>query len=189
MKIVRLLIATGSAVVLIGFTLTQLQATASPNIDHVSAASRTDGVTPTLSIQPDALTFLAEVATPTIQTRTLNLSNVVADSTLTWTVSVSATDPLTPLVSPLTGTNDATITVQIDTAPITTTGTYSRRTRRHRRTDVDARCTVHSSDHGYRRRSDQSHLFADDCGQLCRRTSDYHYANGAGVRQFSQIWQ
>ncbi len=40
-------------------------------------------------------------------------------------MSISATDPLTPLVSPLTGTNAATITVQIDSTPITTTGTYT----------------------------------------------------------------
>lgn len=124
MKIVRLLIAAGSAAVLIGITLTQLTV-ALPTAARVSAAARADTLTPTLSIQPDVLIFLTEVATPTIQTRTLNLANTAVGSTLTWTVQISATEPLTPLVSPLTGTNAATITVQINTASITATGVYT----------------------------------------------------------------
>ena len=43
---------------------------------------------PALTIQPTNFTFLTEVATPTIQTGTLNLTNASAGTTFTWTIAI-----------------------------------------------------------------------------------------------------
>lgn len=80
---------------------------------------------PVLTVQPESLTFMTQLISPTVQTQTLRLTNLhAASSTITWTITISNPGPLTPSVSPLTGTNDATITVQIDPSPIAVTGTY-----------------------------------------------------------------
>ena len=115
MKIARLLVAAGCAALLIAFTLSQLH----------SAAAHLKADAPALSVQPAALLFLAEVATPTVQTRTLYVSNSAAGTTLTWTLSVTPTDLFAVNVTPLTGVNSTSVTVQVDTAALTATGTYT----------------------------------------------------------------
>ena len=80
---------------------------------------------PELAVQPAGLWLLTEVNTPTIQTRTLQIDNVTPNSTLTWTISADPTGLLAPVVSPVSGTNTATVTVAVDTAPITTPGVYT----------------------------------------------------------------
>ncbi|HZY40707.1 MAG TPA: hypothetical protein VFF59_01770 [Anaerolineae bacterium] len=80
---------------------------------------------PELIVQPTALTFLTEVATPTIQTRPLTIANASASMALTWSISIETSSPITLDVSPVTGTNNATVTVSIDPGAITTTGTYT----------------------------------------------------------------
>lgn len=80
---------------------------------------------PALAVQPASLWLLTEVNTPTIQTRTLQIDNVQPNSTLTWTISANPIGPVVPNVSPVSGTNAATVTVVIDTAPITAPGIYT----------------------------------------------------------------
>ncbi len=81
--------------------------------------------TPRLAVQPGALTLLAEVANPAIQTRTLNLTNATPNSTLTWTISISAVDQVLLSATPVSGTNNATVTVKVDTGPLAVPGTYT----------------------------------------------------------------
>jgi hypothetical protein len=122
---------------------------------------------PVLTVQPDSLTFMTEVATPTVQTKTLQLTNLHAASTvITWTITISNPGPLMPIVTPLTGTNDATVTVQIDTSPIALTGTYP----------IELLITAEPTEtigalitipyHGYRRRT-----FSASCCRWSRTTT------------------
>jgi hypothetical protein len=85
---------------------------------------------PALAVQPDRFVFLSEVATPTIQTGTLRLSNTQPDTILTWTLTISPADSFQPIVmsalsGTLTGTASVTLTVNVDTNPITQTGVYT----------------------------------------------------------------
>jgi hypothetical protein len=142
MKALRLVVATLSALMLIGFTLTQSDAApapaelaphldyaaSDPTLAHAALGALTKRYSvndPTLTVQPAALTLLTEVATPTLCTRTLSLANATAGSTLTWTITLSATAPITLLVTPISGTNAATLTVRVDTRPITIAGMYT----------------------------------------------------------------
>ena len=113
-------VALGVAASAIGFLGAALDLIAPP-----SARAESSTGEPELSVQPTSLVFLAEVATPTVQTRTLNLANLTPGTSLTWTVTISPPAKVQPIVSPLTGTNSATLIVQLDTSTITTTGTYT----------------------------------------------------------------
>jgi hypothetical protein len=79
---------------------------------------------PTLSVEPGALTFLAEVLTPTVQTQTLHLSTSGFNQTVTWTVSLNAAPPFSLLVSPLSGAQSADVAVRLNTSAVTTPGSY-----------------------------------------------------------------
>jgi hypothetical protein len=78
----------------------------------------------TLSAERGALTFLAEVLTPTVQTQTLHLSTSGFNQVVTWTISLSVTPPLALVVSPISGTGSADIAVRLDTSTVTTPGSY-----------------------------------------------------------------
>lgn len=79
---------------------------------------------PVLTITPDALTFQAEWITPTIQTQTLRIANLQADTVVTWSIAISPSEQVQPIVTPISGTQDTTVTVQIDLNAITATGAY-----------------------------------------------------------------
>jgi hypothetical protein len=79
---------------------------------------------PTLAVGPGALTFLAEVMTPTVQTQTLHLSASGFNQTVTWTVNLSATPPLSLQVTPISGTQSADVAVRLNTAAVITPGSY-----------------------------------------------------------------
>jgi hypothetical protein len=81
--------------------------------------------TPALAVQPGALTLLAEVANPTAQTRTINLTNATPNSILTWTISISTTGPVMLNALPFSGTNNAAVTVSVNLQPPATPGTYT----------------------------------------------------------------
>ena len=121
MKLIRLVSVIIGAAIAIGFTLHQSQAAASPSTMSAQSAS----AAPVLSVQPNALTFLAEVTTPTRQTQTLFFANTTPPTLLTWTIAIRPSNEVQPIVSPITGTNDATVTVRIDTGAITASGTYT----------------------------------------------------------------
>jgi hypothetical protein len=79
---------------------------------------------PALTVHPTSLTLLMEVITPTIQRRTLNLANTFLPDTVHWSITISPTIHLQPIVTPLSGTDSTDVTVQINTGPIQTVGTY-----------------------------------------------------------------
>ncbi len=79
---------------------------------------------PVLTITPDALTFQVEWITPTIQTQTLHIANLQAGTVVTWSIAISPSEQVQPIVTPISGTHDATVTVQIDLNTITSTGAY-----------------------------------------------------------------
>ena len=124
MKTLRLLIVvTLSVFLLIGLTLTQSGAAPAP-AEFVPPPGYVVNDSP-ITVQPAALILLTEVATPTIQTRTLNLTVAAASLAITWSISIETSSPITLAVAPLTGTHTATLTVSIDPGAITTTGTYT----------------------------------------------------------------
>jgi hypothetical protein len=80
-------------------------------------------VPPPMAAQPDRLVFLTEVATPTIQTQTINLINPRA---ISWTASASISGSIVqPVIDPISGTQATTITISIDPSPIEVSGIYS----------------------------------------------------------------
>jgi hypothetical protein len=79
---------------------------------------------PVLTITPDALTFQVEWITPTIQTQTLRIVNLQADAVVTWSIAINPSAQVQPIVTPISGTTDATVTVQIDLNSITSIGAY-----------------------------------------------------------------
>jgi hypothetical protein len=79
---------------------------------------------PALSVHPTSLLLLAEVFTPTVQRRTLNLVNTFLPDAMQWAITISSTDQLQPIVTPLSGTHTAAVNVEIDTSHIVTVGTY-----------------------------------------------------------------
>lgn len=78
-----------------------------------------------LGAQPDQFTFLTEVATPTVQSATLSVINLATSVNLTWTIGVTPTDLFEITVAPITGVNSTSVTLQIDTQPITAAGWYT----------------------------------------------------------------
>jgi hypothetical protein len=120
MKKLRLLTPLLISAVWLGVALPGSTALARPIDDPSTALSA-----PILSVQPDVFTLLTEVATPTIQTRTLNIANATPSTVLTWTIVVTPSPAFTPTVKPISGTNAASVTVQIDASPIAVTGTYT----------------------------------------------------------------
>ena len=80
---------------------------------------------PTLNLQPTTFTYLAELSAPSIQTRTLSVINPIPSITVTWNISIDNASTIMPVVTPLSGTNSTTVTVQIDINPIGLTGTYT----------------------------------------------------------------
>jgi hypothetical protein len=80
---------------------------------------------PALSIQPGSVTFLAELASPGVQSRTIQLDNLVATAPMTWTAQVDPAGALVPSVTPLNGVNAATLTIQIDSSAYASLGTYT----------------------------------------------------------------
>ena len=78
---------------------------------------------PELSVQPASLTYLADLVSPGVQTRTLQIDNANASVPMTWTVATTGT--LQPTVTPISGVNAALLTVQIDSAAFPITGTYT----------------------------------------------------------------
>jgi hypothetical protein len=75
------------------------------------------------SAQPDRLVFLTEVATPTIQTQTIQLINSAA---ISWTAAASISgSSVQPSIDPISGTQSTTITIVIDPSPIGVSGTYT----------------------------------------------------------------
>jgi len=104
----------------------------SPTRAHAALAAMPKRLTlaPLLAVQPGLLFFLSEIATPTIQTQTLTLANLAADTTLTWTIAVSPAAEFQPVVGSsltgtLTSTQSATLTVGVNTSAITTAGAYT----------------------------------------------------------------
>jgi hypothetical protein len=79
---------------------------------------------PALSIYPVSLTLLAEVSKSTVQRRALKLVNTFLPDTVQWTISISPTGQLQPIVTPISGTHSAAVTVEIDTGLIDTPGVY-----------------------------------------------------------------
>jgi len=79
---------------------------------------------PALSIQPASITFLAELSASGVQTRTVQLDNLVSDTPMTWTVQADPASALQPIVTPPGGIDNATLKVQLDSAPFGL-GTYS----------------------------------------------------------------
>ena len=96
---------------------------------HTSAANaavlQANSLGPTLLIQPDAITFTAHISYPALQTRTIQIYNTDPSMPMTWTITVNPSGTLQPLVSPVSGVDTGTLTVQIDTSPFTVTGTYT----------------------------------------------------------------
>ena len=78
----------------------------------------------TLQVSPDTLTFLTEVATPTIQTRTLSIANLSSVQPLTWTIAVSGSAELQPVVTPLSGTSATSVMVRIDSSSVSVPGQF-----------------------------------------------------------------
>ncbi len=95
------------------------------NSSHDARVSSTAASTPTLSAQPGAITFTAHISFPAILTRTIQIYNVNPGAPLTWTAAVDPSGAVQPLVSPISGVNTATLTVQIATLPFTFTGAYT----------------------------------------------------------------
>lgn len=117
----RVVVAVFSAALALGVLLaaTGSITTAQPlQPDRPTATLTAESV---LTITPDALIFHVEWITPTIQTQTLYLS---ANVPLTWSITISPSEQLQPIVTPISGTTDATVTVQIDLHAITSTGAY-----------------------------------------------------------------
>jgi hypothetical protein len=80
---------------------------------------------PALSVQPGALSFTAPATSPSVLTQTLALTNTTASTIMTWTVSVDGAAQVQPTVSPISGTNNGTVTVQLNTGAFSLTGVYS----------------------------------------------------------------
>ncbi len=117
----RVVVAVFNAAVAVGILLTATEtityAAPTPPERAISSIS----ASPVLTITPDALTFQAELITSTVQTQTLYLS---VDSPITWSIAISPSAQVQPIVTPISGTADATVTVQIDLHAITSTGAY-----------------------------------------------------------------
>jgi hypothetical protein len=117
----RVVVVVFSAAVALGILLaaTGSITTAQPlQPEHMTS---TFSAGPALTITPAALTFHVEWITSTVQTQTLSLST---DSPITWSITISPSAQLHPIVTPISGTTDTTVTVQIDLDAITSTGTY-----------------------------------------------------------------
>ena len=80
---------------------------------------------PTLSASPNPIIFQAKVGSTGVQARHLHIANRMPAAPLTWTITVSPTSDLQPLVLPLAGSGDATVTVQIDDDDVRAAGTYT----------------------------------------------------------------
>ena len=89
------------------------------------AGSREAGSTPQLIVTPSELTVLAPINTSAIHTRTLFISNATAGTTFTWSLSISPSAQVVPLVTPVSGTNATTVNIQITVNPISITGLYT----------------------------------------------------------------
>ena len=105
----------------------------SPTLAFVALANMPKRLTttpPALSVRPGRLLFLSEIATPTAQAQTLNLTNLAANTVLTWTIAIRPAAEFQPiagssLTGTLAGTNSAAVTVNVDTSTITTPGAHT----------------------------------------------------------------
>ncbi len=72
----------------------------SPTLAFVALANMPKRLTttpPALSVRPGRLLFLSEIATPTAQAQTLNLTNLAANTVLTWTIAISPAAEFQPI--------------------------------------------------------------------------------------------
>ena len=90
-----------------------------------AAPTRSADNAPQLQIDPPALTILTPLSTSVTHTRALFIRNSTAGTTLTWSIAISPTAEIQPIVVPLSGTNEATVSVQINVNPTVTTGNYT----------------------------------------------------------------
>ncbi len=77
---------------------------------------------PVLFITPTEMTALVPLSTSAIFTRPLIIDYVADGTTLSWSLSISPSAEIVPMVTPITGANSATITVEINVNPISATG-------------------------------------------------------------------
>ena len=117
-RVVMAVLSAAVAIVVLLAT-TESNTTAQPlQSDHVTSTFTSE---PVLTVTPAALTFHAELLTMTVQTQTLYFS---AAAPITWSIAISPSEQVQPIVTPISGTTNATVTVQIDLHAITSTGTY-----------------------------------------------------------------
>jgi hypothetical protein len=117
----RVVIAVFSATVAIAVLLAATESITTAQPLQPERTTSMLAAEPVLTITPAALTFHAEWLTTTVQAQLLYLS---ADAPITWSITISPSEQLQPIVTPISGTTDATVTVQIDLHAITSTGTY-----------------------------------------------------------------
>jgi hypothetical protein len=117
----RVVAAVFSAAVAIGALLAATESITAAQPLQPERLPSTLSAAPALTITPKALVFQVELITPAVQTQTVYLS---ADNPITWSIAISPSEQLQPIVTPISGTTDATVTVQIDLHAITSTGAY-----------------------------------------------------------------
>jgi hypothetical protein len=120
----RVVVAVWGAVLAIGALLVTTETITYARLTPPERAISAISANPVLTITPDALTFQVGWITPTIQTQTLRIINLQADTVVTWSIAISPSAQIQPIVTPISGTTDATVSVQIDLNSITSTGTY-----------------------------------------------------------------
>jgi hypothetical protein len=76
-------------------------------------------------VTPPEITVLVPISTSAILTRSLFINPEPAGTTISWSLSISPSAEVVPVVSPVTGAHAATLTVQINVSPISVTGLYT----------------------------------------------------------------
>ncbi len=89
------------------------------------ARSREADSVPQLIVTPTGITVLTPISTTAIHTRTLFIGNATAGTTLTWSIAISSSAEVLPVVAPISGTNATTVNVQIAVNPISIAGSYT----------------------------------------------------------------
>jgi hypothetical protein len=87
--------------------------------------ARSAGSAPQLIVSPSEFIVFTPISTSAIFTRPLLISNATAGTTLTWSLSMSSSAEIVPIATPISGTNAATVNVQINVSPISITGLYT----------------------------------------------------------------
>ena len=87
--------------------------------------SRSVASEPQLVVTPADFTILTPISTSATYTRAVFIDNATTGTTFTWSIAISAELPLSVTAQPITGTNAATVNIQIEVSPIETAGIYT----------------------------------------------------------------